>query len=93
MSRILDGAGISLNRQMDMLRFILRNNKKGVRVGEIQFHMRARHGVSTQWVEKYLKQWAGWGVVTQQGTKLHINEEKWRLLQQTRNEGFDVEEV
>ncbi len=84
--RVQDGAGISLGRQLSMIRFIMRNNKKGVRLGEVQFHMTINYGMSDEWVVKYLRKWSGFGVVTQKGTRFRVNEEKWALVQRARDE-------
>jgi len=86
MSGVRDGASVSLSRQLDMLAFILRNNKKGLKTSEIQFYMRVRHGVSKEWVNKYLTQWGSWGVITQKGIRFMIDGEKWKALQDTRSE-------
>lgn len=86
--RIGDGASVSLDRQLDMVRFIHRG--RGRLYSEITFYMRARHGVSQAWVTKYLKEWAAWGVVVQRGQKFHVDEEKWKLVLQARDLGFDV---
>ena len=90
MSKVLDGATTSLNRQMSMIRFILRNNKRGVRFGDVDLHMTINHGMSTKWTEKYLKKWADFGVVVQKGTKLVVNEDKWTLIQKARDEEFTL---
>ena len=93
MSKVLDGATTSLNRQMSMLRFILRNNAKGVRFGEVDFHMTVNHGVSSKWVTMYLKKWAEWGVVTQKTTKLYVDPVKWAMVQKARDEEFTLDEA
>ena len=90
MSKVLDGATTSLNRQMSMIRFILRNSPRGVRFGEIDFHMTVNHGVSTKWTEKYLKKWGEWGVVVMRGTKLTVDENKWAMVQKARDEEFTL---
>ncbi|GAH71198.1 unnamed protein product [marine sediment metagenome] len=89
-SRVFDGASVSLDRQLSMIRFILRNNKKGVKFDEIDFHMTVNHGVSDRWVSKFLKKWAGWGVVTQRGQKFYVDVDQWGKVQKARETGLDV---
>ena len=84
-SRVLDGAGISLDRQLSMIRFIMRNNKKGVTLGDIQFQMTVTHGLTDEWVLKYLKKWAKFGVVVQAGTRFKVDEEKIKLVWAARD--------
>lgn len=92
-SRVFDGASVSLDRQLSMIRFILRNNARGVKYDDIDFHMTVTHGVSDRWVSKYLKKWAKWGIVTQRGSKFYVDTEKWALVQKAREESFDVTEA
>lgn len=89
-SRVFDGASVSLDRQLSMIRFILRKAAKGVTFDNIDFHMTVNHGVTTQWITKYLKKWVRWGVVQQRGTKFYVNEEKWASVQKARETGLDV---
>ena len=92
-SRVFDGASVSLDRQLSMIRFILRNNARGVKYDDIDFHMTVTHGVSDRWVSKYLKKWAKWGIVTQRGSKFYVNEKKWASVQKAREEDFNVLET
>jgi len=85
-SRVLDGAGISLERQLSMVRFIMRNNRKGVTIAEVQFQMTVTHGLSDAWVIKYLKKWAKFKVVIQKGTKFYVDEEKMALVWRARDQ-------
>ena len=89
-SRVFDGASVSLDRQLSMIRFILRNNKRGVKFDEICFHMTVTHGNTQAWVTKYMKQWATWGIIEQRHTKFYVNEEKWASVQKAREEDFTV---
>lgn len=89
-SRVFDGASVSLDRQLSMIRFILRKNTRGVTFDDIDFHMTVNHGVTTAWCTKYLKKWVRWKVVTQRGTKFYVDEEKWASVQKARDEGLDV---
>lgn len=86
MSPTMDGAGISLYRQLSMMRFIMRNNRKGVTLSEVQFRMTVTHGLSDEWVIKYLKKWARFGVVVQAGTRFKVDEEKMKLVWKARDE-------
>ncbi len=81
-----DGAGVSLSRQLSMIRFILKKNAKGLTFDEIDFHMTINHGVSSKWVTTYLTKWRRWGVVVQRGTRFFVNEEKWIAVQRARDE-------
>jgi len=81
-----DGAGVSLSRQLSMIRFILKKNTKGLTFDEIDFHMTINHGVSSKWVTTYLKKWRKWGVIFMRGTKFYIHEEKWAQVQRARDE-------
>ena len=92
-SRVFDGASVSLDRQLSMIRFILRNNKKGVKFDDIDFHMTANHGLTTEWVTKYVKKWGKWGIIVLRGTKFYVNEEKWGKVQKAREEDFNVLET
>ena len=92
-SRVFDGASVSLDRQLSMIRFILRNNKRGVKFDDVEFHMTVTHGVSDRWVSKFMKKWAKWGIIVQRGTKFYVNEEKWAMVQKAREEDFDVTET
>lgn len=83
---IMDGAGISLSRQLSMVRHIFKHNEKGLSFDDIDFHMTVNHGVSTRWVTTYLKKWNRWGVVVQRGTRFHVNERKWASVQKARDE-------
>lgn len=85
-SRIQDGAGISLDRQLSMIRFIIRNNKKGVTLGEVQMQMTVIHGLSDAWVAKYLKKWTRFGVVIPGGKGFRVDEEKMKLVWKARDE-------
>ena len=82
----MDGAGISLDRQLSMIRFIMRNNRKGVTLSDIQFRMTVTHGLSDEWVVKYLKKWSRFGVVVQSGTRFKVDEEKMALVWKARDE-------
>lgn len=86
MSPTMDGAGISLDRQLSMIRFIMRNNRKGVTLSDIQFRMTVTHGLSDEWVVKYLKKWSRFGVVVQSGTRFRVDEEKMALVWKARDE-------
>ena len=86
MSPTMDGAGISLDRQLSMMRFIMRNNRKGVTLAEVQFQMTVTHGLTDEWVIKYLKKWARFGVVTQSGSRFKVDEEKMKLVWKARDE-------
>ena len=81
---------MSLDRQLSMIRFILRNNKKGVKYDDIDFHMTVTHGVSDRWVSKFIKKWGKWGIIELRGTKFYVNEEKWVKVQKAREEDFNV---
>jgi len=89
-SRVFDGASVSLDRQLSMVRFILKHNKKGVTFDEICFHMTVNHGNTRAWVTKYVKQWAGWKVIRQRGTKFYVDEEKWVIVQRAREDEASV---
>ena len=84
--RVLDGAGISLDRQLSMIRFIYKNNKKGVTLGGIQFYVTVTHGLTDEWVLKYLRKWSKFGVVVQKGTRFKVDEEKMQLVWKMRDE-------
>jgi len=88
--RIYDGATVCLNRQLDMIRHLLRNNKKGLIFNEIHFYMSVRHGLTVGWVEKYLKQWVKFGIVFNKGNRFHVDEDKLKLVWEARDKGFDV---
>ena len=88
--KIFDGATVSLNRQLDMIRHIFRNNKKGLKFDDIQFHMLVRHGVSEAWVLKFLKLWSKFGVVKQKGIRFIVDDDKLKLVWEARDQGFDV---
>ena len=81
---------MSLNRQLDMIRQILRNNKKGLSFDEIHFYLSVRHGLTRDWAQKYLRQWARFGVVKQHGPRFKVDEEKMKLVWQARDQGFDI---
>ena len=57
MSMPRDGASISLDRQIDMIRFI-RSDEKGKTFTDVEFYMTVRHGLTTEWVTKYMKKWS-----------------------------------
>ena len=88
--KIFDGASVSLHRQLDMIRHIFRNNKKGLTFSEIHFYISVRHGLTEDWVLKYLKQWSKFGVVVQKGLRFKVDEEKLKLVWEARDQGFDV---
>ena len=73
-----------------MIRHIFRNNKKGLTFSEIHFYISVRHGLTENWVLKYLKQWSKFGVVVQKGLRFKVNEEKLKLVWEARDQGFDV---
>ncbi len=73
-----------------MIRYIYRNNKKGLNFNDIHFYMSVRHGVSEAWVLKFLKQWSKFGVVKQKGIRFIVDEEKLKLVWEARDQGFDV---
>ena len=77
---------MSLGRQLSMIRFILKNSRKGVTIRELQFHMTINYGMSDAWVIQYLKKWRLFGVVTAHGTRYKVNEEKWAMVQRARDE-------
>jgi len=90
LDKAFDGASVSLDRQLDMVQFILRNNKNGTTYNEVCFYMRARHGLSKNWVQKFMKEWVGWGVIKQKGTKIYVDLEKWQMVLKVREDGFDI---
>ena len=69
-----------------MIRFIMRNNRKGVTLTEVQFHMTVTHGLSDAWVVKYLRKWARFSVVVQSGTRFKVDEDKMKLVWKARDE-------
>ena len=81
-----DGAGVSLSRQLSMIRFILKKNTKGLTFDEIDFHMTINHGVSSKWVTTYLKKWRRWGVVVARGTRFYVDADKWVSVLKARDE-------
>lgn len=92
MSNLRDGAANSLDRQLDMLRFIRKAEKKGANLTEIQFYMTARHGLSDEWVIKYMKKWSKFHMIQQKGNRYTINEDRWELMQKMRDQDDIFEE-
>lgn len=88
-SRVFDGASVSLNRQISMLRHIRLNNKRGLKLSEIEFFMLTTHGNRRQWVLEKLGKWVEWGVVTYKNNRYRVDEEKWTLVLNMRQEEAD----
>lgn len=90
---IRDGAGVSLDRQLDMLRKIFSSGKRGISLGEIQLYVRARHGLSKQWVVQYVKEWRLFGIITIKGNKFTISEDAWKQIQDLREQPDYLEDI
>lgn len=86
MSAIKDGAGISLDRQFSMIRFIKRAGKKGATLTEIRMFMTVTHGMSDEWVTKYLKKWLGFKVVKKVTRGFNIDEKMLEIVWKMRDE-------
>jgi len=89
MPKKLDGASVSLERQIDMLRFI-KSHEKGVKLNQVQFYMTMRHGMTKGWVLDKVKNFSGWGVIQHHSTKLTISDDKWKEVMKLRSSTFGI---
>jgi len=72
-----------------MLQHIHRNNERGLTLTDIEFYMTATHGMSRRWVEDKITKWMEWSVVIRKANKYRLNESKWKLVQNMRQEEAD----
>ena len=77
---------MSLTRQLSMIRFIHRNNTKGVTLAEVQFQMTVTHGMSDAWVVKHLNKWRKFGVVILSGRRYKVDEDKMKNVWKAREQ-------